>query len=199
MADADGSACGLKRDAEGKCVPCESMDKSSLLSPEALAAAVAAEIPLWQIKQHNGNDSVMIFSRSFTAKNFVAAMAALNDMGNICEALGHHAVRATSEARHIIVAAVNFSHNDDIVDEQDFHLTSYREVEIVVYTHSVKGCTRNDVELCLKVNTAGMYDRANKAAKSSVARRVAKIRLKLLYFHEFATSFRFAPRITRVP
>ncbi|GMI02996.1 hypothetical protein TrVE_jg9725 [Triparma verrucosa] len=119
------AACPLpsKRDSAGACVPCESLDPSSLMSSVDLSAAVSTECPLWTIK--TSSDGVNKLSRSYVAKNFVSAMKSLNDCGEICEALGHHA---------------------------DLHLTSYRNVEIVVYTHSVKGVTRNDVELCKKLD-----------------------------------------------
>jgi 4a-hydroxytetrahydrobiopterin dehydratase len=59
-------------------------------------------------------------SRSFVAKNFEAALDALNAFGAIAEREGHH---------------------------PDFHLTSYRNVEVVLYTHSLNGLTQNDFAL----------------------------------------------------
>ena len=63
-------------------------------------------------------------SRSFVAKNFQFALDAINDVGKIAEREGHH---------------------------PDFHLTSYRSVEIVLYTHSVGGVTINDLTLAKKI------------------------------------------------
>ncbi len=57
-------------------------------------------------------------SRAFTAKSFAAALAFINVVGAVAEAEGHH---------------------------PDLHLTSYREVEIVLYTHAVGGLTENDL------------------------------------------------------
>ncbi len=57
-------------------------------------------------------------SRAFTAKNFAAALAFLNAVAAVAEAEGHH---------------------------PDLHLTSYRDVEIVLYTHAVGGLTENDL------------------------------------------------------
>jgi 4a-hydroxytetrahydrobiopterin dehydratase len=57
-------------------------------------------------------------SRAFTAKSFAAALAFINAVGAVAEAEGHH---------------------------PDLHLTSYREVEIVLYTHAVGGLTENDL------------------------------------------------------
>ena len=59
-------------------------------------------------------------SRKFTAKNFQCALDAINAMGDIAEREGHH---------------------------PDFHLTSYREVEIVLYTRKLGGVTQNDLSL----------------------------------------------------
>ncbi|GMH91696.1 hypothetical protein TL16_g12127 [Triparma laevis f. inornata] len=122
----DSTACPYvppsKRDSSGNCVPCESLDPSSLMSTPNLEAAVNSECPLWKIKFDSGFNRL---SREYTAKNFLTAMKSLNDIGEICESRSHHA---------------------------DLHLTSYRNVEIVVYTHSVKGVTRNDVELCKKLD-----------------------------------------------
>lgn len=67
-----------------------------------------------------GNDRVEKISRSFTAKNFQSALDAINDIGQIAEREGHH---------------------------PDIHLTSYREVEIVLTTHSLGGVTENDIAL----------------------------------------------------
>jgi 4a-hydroxytetrahydrobiopterin dehydratase len=57
-------------------------------------------------------------SRAFTAKSFAAALAFINAVGAVAEAEGHH---------------------------PDLHLTSYRKVEIVLYTHAVGGLTENDL------------------------------------------------------
>mmetsp|Transcript_7133 Transcript_7133/g.10624 ORF Transcript_7133/g.10624 Transcript_7133/m.10624 type:complete len:128 (+) Transcript_7133:30-413(+) len=56
-------------------------------------------------------------SRVFIAKNFTAAMDFLNQAAAVAESMGHH---------------------------PDMHLTSYRQVEIVLYTHSVGGLTQAD-------------------------------------------------------
>ncbi len=65
-------------------------------------------------------------SRAFTAKSFAAALAFINAVGAVAEAEGHH---------------------------PDLHLTSYREVEIVLYTHAVGGLTENDLIM------AGLIDK----------------------------------------
>lgn len=57
-------------------------------------------------------------SRAFTAKSFTAALAFVNAVGAVAETEGHH---------------------------PDLHLTSFREVEVVLYTHAVGGLTENDL------------------------------------------------------
>eukprot|EP00743_Colponemidia_sp_Colp-15_P003048 GILK01003294.1.p1 GENE.GILK01003294.1~~GILK01003294.1.p1 ORF type:complete len:160 (-),score=25.33 GILK01003294.1:113-550(-) len=63
--------------------------------------------------------------RSFTAKNFAAAMTFLQAVGNLAESEGHH---------------------------PDMHLTSYRNVELVLYTHAKGGVTENDLILAAKID-----------------------------------------------
>lgn len=70
-------------------------------------------------------------SRSFVAKDFSSALTALNDIGNIAEREGHH---------------------------PDLHLTSYREVVIVLYTHSVRGVTGNDIVLAKMIDAEVKID-----------------------------------------
>ena len=61
----------------------------------------------------------------FVAKDFQAALDAINAMGVVAEREGHH---------------------------PDFHLTNYREVKVVLYTHSLNGLTRNDFLLARMLN-----------------------------------------------
>ena len=94
-----------------KCVPCESLDKSHLLSAEQIEKDVSM-MPLWSL-----NDDGKL-TRRYTAKNFQCAMDSLNEVGKIAERENHH---------------------------PDLLLTSYRNVEIVLYTHSLGGLTQNDI------------------------------------------------------
>lgn len=73
---------------------------------------------MWTLQPKEGSTGML--SRSFTAKNFQAALNAINSMGAIAESEGHH---------------------------PDFHLTNYRDVRIDLYTHSVGGITENDIVL----------------------------------------------------
>jgi 4a-hydroxytetrahydrobiopterin dehydratase len=63
--------------------------------------------------------------RSFVGKNFQASMDFMVSAGKIAEAEGHH---------------------------PDFHLTSYRNVRVGIYTHSVGGITDNDFVLAQKLD-----------------------------------------------
>jgi len=98
------------RDAKKHCVPCEG--GLPALSIERVQA-VLPSLPLWRLSKDHKR-----LSRSFTAKNFAAALAFIDAVGAVAECEGHH---------------------------PDLHLTSYREVEVVLYTHAVGGLTENDL------------------------------------------------------
>jgi len=116
--DGDGADAGTK----AKCVPCESLDPSSLLSlKQAEKKLSILSSSIWKsVIGSDSDDFVSKIHKSFTAKNFQAALDAINAIGVIAEREGHH---------------------------PDLHLTSFREVEVVIYTHSVGGLTMNDVTL----------------------------------------------------
>ena len=59
-------------------------------------------------------------SFSYIARNFQAALDSINAIGIIAEREGHH---------------------------PDIHLTNYRNVEIILYTHSLEGVTVNDIAM----------------------------------------------------
>ncbi len=102
-----------------KCVPCEGLDASAVLSMEQVTTRLEEALPLWSLQPIPDSDKQMI-SKSFIAKNFQAALDAINSMGAIAESQGHH---------------------------PDFHLTSYRNVRIDLFTHSLQGITENDLTL----------------------------------------------------
>lgn len=85
-------------------------------------------------------------SRKFTAKNFQAALECINLIGAVAEREGHH---------------------------PDLHLTSYRDVEIVLFTHKVGGVTFNDfalaraIDLEVKVMYSPKWLRENPEADST--------------------------------
>lgn len=121
-------ACGLG--AKGKCVPCESLDKSHILSKEAVDKELSDSLKMWKLKplenkSDDGSEQHAI-SRSFTARNFQCALDAINAIGVIAERENHH---------------------------PDLHLTGYRNVEIVLYTHSLGGLSINDIELAKEIDT----------------------------------------------
>ena len=115
-----------------QCLPCEGL--SETLQGIELAKE-RLKIPLWEVLCDTeirtveseegvvGEEEVqkLKLSREFICKNFVAALKVLNDIGIIAEREGHH---------------------------PDLHLTEYRKVQIVVWTHSLEGISINDILLC---------------------------------------------------
>ena len=65
-----------------RCVPCEILDKSHILTEEQISDEMA-EMKLWRV---DGSKIV----REYTAKNFQAAMDSLNAVGAIAERENHH-------------------------------------------------------------------------------------------------------------
>ena len=65
-------------------------------------------------------------ARAFVAKNFKEAMAFINLAAEVAETAGHH---------------------------PDLHLTSWRNVEVVLFTHEVGGITKNDLVLAARIDT----------------------------------------------
>jgi len=121
------------------CAPCESLDRSHLLSPVEVEAALETDLRMWRATETpsdgdgDGTPSVPGISRKFTALNFQCAMDSLNAFGAIAEREGHH---------------------------PDFHLTGYRNVEVKLFTHSLCGVSGNDLSL------AKMLDREVKVQYS---------------------------------
>lgn len=109
-----------------KCIPCESLDKSTLLSKKDIEQEIKSSIPLWSTVTttdiNNNGEGVETHKiiKKFTAKNFKAAISYFNQITTVAERENHH---------------------------PNLHLTSYREVEVELYTHSVGGVTRNDILL----------------------------------------------------
>ena len=75
------------------------------LVPASALPAHLATVPLWRLAPDRKS-----ITRSFTARNFRAAMAFLNGCAEVCEAETHHA---------------------------NFHLTDYRDVSLSLSTHAV--------------------------------------------------------------
>ena len=100
-----------------KCIPCESLDKKTLLTKSTLEKALLTTIPLWSLV--TDFDSYKLCKKVIT-KNFQSAMNYINSIGEIAERESHH---------------------------PDLHITSYRNVEIILYTHSEGGVTMTDIAL----------------------------------------------------
>ncbi|KAL6763054.1 pterin 4 alpha carbinolamine dehydratase-domain-containing protein [Haematococcus lacustris] len=83
--------------------------------PELMTA-----LPAWRL-----NDTSTVLTRTFTAKNFMAAIRFFNKLAEVAEAQGHH---------------------------PDIHLRNYREVEVNVTTHAAGGLTMFDFVLCSKID-----------------------------------------------
>ena len=110
-----------------KCEPCSGLDESAKMSMEEASTellSMGSASSIWTLNE--SQDGVLSLSRKFTTRNFQSALDAINDIGAIAENENHH---------------------------PDLHLTNYREVEIEIYTHKVKGLTRNDFILAGKINS----------------------------------------------
>lgn len=107
------------------CVPCSGLDNSSVLSQDEVDFELQ-NMPLWSSRRcqnpekEDGVPVQLCIARRFVTKNFQTALDAMNAVGAIAEFHGHH---------------------------PDLHLTDYRTVEIVLWTHKVGGITQNDIAL----------------------------------------------------
>lgn len=64
-------------------------------------------------------------SREYVLKNFVQGVNKINQIKDIAEAQGHH---------------------------PDVHLTGYKNLRVVLYTHALKGLTENDFIVAAKID-----------------------------------------------
>jgi len=103
--------------ATKKCVPCEGKQKPYTKEE---AKKLLAETPGWNL-----NDTAVMISREYNAKNFMAAVRFINEVAQIAESEDHH---------------------------PDIHLTAYRKLRIELSTHAVKGLSENDFILAAKIN-----------------------------------------------
>jgi len=108
--------------SQKRCVPCEGLDASAVLSVVQVTSRLERTLPLWKLQTlPTGSDSEkQMISKSLIAKDFQAALDSLNAMGAIAEREGHH---------------------------PDFHLTGYRNVQVDLFTHTLQGITENDLTL----------------------------------------------------
>jgi 4a-hydroxytetrahydrobiopterin dehydratase len=112
--------------SEQSCAKCATKGGSpSALSEETVAQHKATLCTTWTIVNSPSNDEGQALSRSFVCRNFTAALDYLNRAGVVAEAQGHH---------------------------PDLHITAYRTVTVVVYTHSTGGLCLNDFILASKLD-----------------------------------------------
>ena len=105
-------------------------------------ASFLEKAAMWELFEEDGMKKLR---RTFVSKGFQSALDFLVAAGGAAEARGHH---------------------------PDLHLTGYRNVSIVVYTHFLKGLTENDFLLCMdidacKVAYSPKWLKANPAAADS--------------------------------
>ena len=104
------------------CAPC----KAKGGTPEELSTDECSQYLTEQLSPdwEMVNDSGAI-SRTFVCRNFKAALAFVVAAGDVAEEQGHH---------------------------PDLHITSYRQVQVVVYTHSIGGLCKNDFILAARLD-----------------------------------------------
>lgn len=96
---------------------------------------------LWKTTD-DGDASKKMISRSYTARNFQSALNSINDIGKIAERENHH---------------------------PDIHLTGYRNVEIVLFTHSLGGISANDIAMAKMIDAEVAFDYSPKWLKENPA------------------------------
>jgi 4a-hydroxytetrahydrobiopterin dehydratase len=100
-----------------KCAPCEGG------VPPFSAAQVAAHLPAvpeWKLAADG-----KFIRRAYKFKDFVSALAFVNDVGALAEAEDHH---------------------------PDIHLTGYRHVALELSTHAIGGLSANDFIVAAKID-----------------------------------------------
>ncbi|MBM3982105.1 MAG: 4a-hydroxytetrahydrobiopterin dehydratase [Planctomycetes bacterium] len=100
-----------------KCAACEGGVPP--LSAERVAAHLPA-VPDWKLSADGKS-----IRRKYTFKDFVSALAFVNEVGALAEAEDHH---------------------------PDFHLTGYRHVALELSTHAIGGLSANDFIVAAKID-----------------------------------------------
>ena len=106
-------SCGLD---QKKCVPCKG--GVSALTPEQISVFLA-DVPGWQLTREG-----KAIQRRFSFRNFKAALAFVNKVGEVAEAEGHH---------------------------PDFTL-GWGYAECLMWTHAIGGLHENDFIMASKIN-----------------------------------------------
>ena len=96
---------------------------------EGEARAHHADTPRWELEFVP--EGTPRLSRSFVMKDFRAALAWVNRVGMLAEEEGHH---------------------------PDFHIRSWNQVELVLWTHAVGGLSVNDFVLARKIDALATKD-----------------------------------------
>ncbi len=99
-----------------KCQPCEGGTPLAAHDEQRMHL----EIPVWKLDR----EGIHKLSRSFKFKDFVEAMAFVNNVAVLAEAEGHH---------------------------PDLHV-SYNKVLVELYTHAVGGLSENDFIVAAKID-----------------------------------------------
>lgn len=102
--------------SQKKCIPCETA--SEPMSPER-AQEMLKEIPGWELAMDNKT-----IRRSFKFKDFVSALAFVNEIGKLAEEEGHH---------------------PDL-------MLGWGYVQCVLFTHKIQGLHENDFIMASKIN-----------------------------------------------
>ena len=104
-----------------QCKPCEG-GTQSLTNEQVLK--YLDTLKGWQV-----SDDGKMISRSFTMKNFMAAIHLIKNIAAVAESENHH---------------------------PDIHLTGYRKLRIDLTTHAIGGLSENDFIIASKVNALPM-------------------------------------------
>ncbi len=100
------------------CIPCDSLDSSHLLTKEQIETSLG-NVKEWKLVQ-----SDKAIEKQFTFKDFVKAMAFVDQVADVAETNGHH---------------------PDI-------FISYNKVTLTLSTHSIGGLTQNDFVVAEQVD-----------------------------------------------
>ncbi|DBA69217.1 TPA: hypothetical protein ACH3X2_012964 [Trebouxia sp. C0005] len=102
---------------------CKSLGKCNKQTPKLSKDDLENKLqalPAWQL-----NEATTTLTRTFTAKNFVAAVKFFDQVAEVAEEEDHH---------------------------PDLHLTDYREVKVVLSTHAIGGLSMFDAILAAKID-----------------------------------------------
>ncbi len=105
--------------------------KKKCVACEGIGRAMTKQEVLDHLKNFPGwalTDDGKSMERQYVLKNFVEAVERINRIKDIAEAQGHH---------------------------PDLHLTGYKRLKVVLYTHALGGITENDLIVAAKIDRLG--------------------------------------------